>query len=140
MLASNSILNAFSTVLTSNDLDQVKTNANSMIASIQSGVESPQIVDSTQKMRIRLRQLEKSKDFQLRANIGVRSVAIANNSLIDMGIDKKRNVPEDPAYSTPDGSNFFIFSGRYVRDTMCVQQCIFFQLFRVHFHTFKTGT
>jgi hypothetical protein len=55
MLASNSILHtnsAISSVLTSNDLDQVKTNANSRIASIQSGVESPQIVDSTQKMRI----------------------------------------------------------------------------------------
>ena len=72
---------------------QVKTNAKSRIVSIQSGVESPQIVDSTQKMRIRLRQLEKSKDFQLRANIGVRSVA--NNSLIDMGIDKKRNVSKN---------------------------------------------
>ena len=96
MLASNSILHtnsAISSVLTSNDLDQVKTNAKSRIASIQSGVESPQIVDSTQKMRIRLRQLEKSKDFQLRANIGVRSVA--NNSLIDMGIDKKRNVSKN---------------------------------------------
>jgi hypothetical protein len=87
MLASNSILH------TNSDLDQVKTNAKSRIVSIQSGVESPQIVDSTQKMRIRLRQLEKSKDFQLRANIGVRSVA--NNSLIDMGIDKKRNVSKN---------------------------------------------
>jgi hypothetical protein len=96
MLASNSILNtssAISTVLTSNDSDQIKTNVNSRIASIQSGFEIPQIVDSTQKMRIRLRQLEQSKDFQLRANVGVCSVA--NNSLIDMGIDKKRNVSKN---------------------------------------------
>jgi hypothetical protein len=96
MLVSNSILNtssAISTVLTSNDSDQIKTNANSRIASIQSGFENPQIVDSTQKMRIRLRQLEQSKDFQLRANVGVCSVA--NNSLIDMGIDKKRNVSKN---------------------------------------------
>jgi hypothetical protein len=96
MLASNSILNtssAISTVLTSNDSDQIKTNVNSRIASIQSGFEIPQIVDSTQKMRIRLRQLEQSKDFQLRANVGACSVA--NNSLIDMGIDKKRNVSKN---------------------------------------------
>jgi hypothetical protein len=95
MLASNSILNtssAISTVLTSNILDQIKTNAKSRVASIQSGVDSPQIVDSTQKMRIRLRQIEQSKDFQLRANIGVQSVA--NNSL-NMGIDKKRNVSKN---------------------------------------------
>ena len=96
MLASNSILNtssAISTVLTSNDSDQIKTNVNSRIASIQSGFEIPQIVDSTQKMRIRLRQLEQSKDFQLRANVGVCSVA--NNSFIDMGIDRKRNVSKN---------------------------------------------
>jgi hypothetical protein len=96
MLASNSILNTsstISTVLTSNDSDQIKTNANSRIASIQSGFENPQIVDSTQKMRIRLRQLKQSKDFQLRANIGVCSVA--NNSFIDMGIDRKRNVSKN---------------------------------------------
>jgi len=95
MLESNSILNtssAISTVLTSNDLDQIKTNAKSRVASIQSGVDSPQIVDSTQKMRIRLRQIEQSKDFQLRANIGVQSVA--NNSL-NMGIEKKRNVSKN---------------------------------------------
>jgi len=94
MLASNSILNtssAISTVLTSND--QIKTNANSRIGSIHSGVESPKIVDSTQKMRMRLRQLKQSKDFQLRANIGVCSVA--NSSLIDMGIDKKRNISKN---------------------------------------------
>ncbi len=50
----------------------------------------------------------------------------------------KNLIPEDPAYSTPDVSNFF-FSGRYVRDTMC-NSIFFFQLFRVHFHTIKTGT
>ncbi len=33
-------------------------------------------------------------------------------------------IPEDPAYSTPDGSHFFFFSGRYVRGTMC--NCVFF--------------
>jgi hypothetical protein len=49
------------------------------------------------------------------------------------------SLPEDPAYSTPDGLNFFIFSGRYVRDTMCNSE-FFFQLFRVHFHTILTGT
>ena len=95
MLASNSILNtssAISTVLTSNIFDQIKTNAKSRVASIQSGADSPQIVDSTQKMRTRLRQIEQSKDFQLRANIGVQSVA--NNSL-NMGIDKKRNVSKN---------------------------------------------
>jgi hypothetical protein len=109
MLASNSILHtssAISTVLTSNDLDQNKTNANSRIASIQSGVGSPQIVDSTQKMRMRLGQLKQSKDFHLRANTDVRSVAntslinigvrsVGNTSLIDMGIDKKRNVSKN---------------------------------------------
>jgi hypothetical protein len=51
------------------------------------------MVDETQKMRMRLRQLEQSKDFQLRANMGVYSVA--NNSLIEMGIDKKRNVSKN---------------------------------------------
>jgi hypothetical protein len=58
-----------------------------------SHVRRPQMVDATQKMRMRLRQLEQSKDFQLRANMGVCSVA--NNSLIDMGIDKKRNVSKN---------------------------------------------
>jgi hypothetical protein len=38
------------------------------------------------------RQIVQSKDFQLRANIGVQSVA--NNSL-NMGIDKKRNVSKN---------------------------------------------
>jgi hypothetical protein len=46
----------------------------------------------------------------------------------------KSEIPEDPAYSTPDGSNFFIFSRRYVRDTMC-NSVFFFQIYRVHFHT-----
>jgi hypothetical protein len=43
--------------------------------------------------KMRLRKLEQSKVFQLRANIGVRS--IANNSLIDIVIDKKRNVSKN---------------------------------------------
>jgi hypothetical protein len=98
MLASNSILNtssAISTVLTSNDLDQIKTNAKSKVASIQSGVECPQIVDSTQKMRMRLRQLEQSKDFQLRANMGVRSVDHSgslkeNNNYVSNNISFKK--------------------------------------------------
>ncbi len=29
------------------------------------------------------------------------------------------NISEEPAYSTSDGSNFYFFSGRYVRETMC---------------------
>ena len=58
-----------------------------------------------------------------------------NNKSITFLVD----IPEDPAYSTPDGSHFFFFSGRYVRGTMC-NSVFFFQLFRVHFPTFKTGT
>ena len=52
---------------------------------------------------------------------------------------KFSKLPEDPEYSTPDGSHFLFFPGRYVRDTMC-NSVFFFQLFRVHFQTIKTGT
>ena len=34
-------------------------------------------------------------------------------------------LPEDPAYSTPDGSNFFFISGRYARDTVCISVFFF---------------
>ncbi len=44
---------------------------------------------------------------------------------------------EDHAHSTPDVSNFFFWA---LRPGYYVQQCIFFQLFRVHFNTIKTGT
>jgi hypothetical protein len=52
---------------------------------------------------------------------------VAKESTIETGLvlllhfsDRyQNNIPEDPAYSTPDGSKFFIFSRRYVRDTMC---------------------
>lgn len=39
----------------------------------------------------------------------------------------KKILLEDPVQSTPDGSNFFIFSGRYVRDTMSNK--VFFSTF-----------
>jgi hypothetical protein len=48
------------------------------------------------------------------------------------------NIPEDPAHSTPDGSNFFIFSGRYVRDTMC-NSVFFFNYFGSIFTQFRPG-
>jgi hypothetical protein len=47
-------------------------------------------------------------------------------------------IPEDPAYSTPDGSNFFIFSGGYVRDTMC-NSVFFFNYFGSIFTQFRPG-
>jgi hypothetical protein len=31
--------------------------------------------------------------------------------LLQVKVQIAFNLPEDPAYSTPDGSNFFIFSG-----------------------------
>jgi hypothetical protein len=53
------------------------------------------MVDSTQKMRMRLRKLEQSKDFQLRANKGVRSVAHSgslkeNNNYVSNNISFKK--------------------------------------------------
>ncbi len=47
-------------------------------------------------------------------------------------------LPEDPAYSTPDVSNFFFFSGRYVRDTMC-NSVFFFNFFGSIFTHLRPG-
>ena len=104
-IASNSVLQTSfsgSKVLTSLNKNQIDIQAHDNFSlngrarnqkEKPSHVRRPQMVDATQKMRMRLRQLEQSKDFQLRANMGVCSVA--NNSLIDMGIDKKRNVSKN---------------------------------------------
>jgi hypothetical protein len=45
----------------------------------------------------------------------------------------EKYLPEDPAYSTPDGSNFFFFLG-VTSWILCATE-YFFQLFRIHIHT-----
>jgi hypothetical protein len=50
----------------------------------------------------------------------------------------KKVLPEDPAYSTPDGSHFFFFSGRYVRGTMC-NSVFFFNFFGSIFPHLRPG-
>ena len=58
------------------------------------------------------------------------------NNLIQMNFAIEE--PEDPAYSTPDRSRFFIFSGHYVRYTMC-NSVFFFNYFGHIFTQFRPG-
>ena len=61
-----------------------------------SDVGRPQIVDASQKMRMRLQQLEKSKECQLRANIGFRPVY--HSSSIDMMKDDSVYVSKNVSF------------------------------------------
>jgi hypothetical protein len=48
-------------------------------------------------------------------------------------------IPEDPAYSTPDGSNFYFFSGRYYTGILCATVFLFFSYFGSILTQFRPG-